>query len=361
MDQELDALGMLNLMIQPGFCVENNRITDCNAAARGLLLEPGMELCSLLHTGHEEYAEFTGGCLYLTLSLGGEYWGAAVYRRGNRDIFLLEEPSDQAELRAMALAARELRDPLSSIMTTADRIFPLTARDEDPFLQEQVARLNRGLYQMLRVIGNMSDAESCATLPRLQLQTLDIRAFMEELFSKAASLMVHGGQQLHFENLPGPLFCLVDRDKLERAVFNILSNAMKFTPAGQSIHARLIRRETRLYLTIQDSGEGIPQEIRGSIHNRYLRRPGIEDGRFGIGLGMVLIRSTAAAHGGTVLIDHPGECGTRITMTLPIRQNPDNTLRSHVLRIDYAGERDHALIELSDALPPAPYEAGKIN
>lgn len=361
MDQELDALGMLNLMVQPGFCVTDNRITECNAAARNLLLEPGMDVTPLLHVGQEEYAEFTGGCLYLTLSLSGELFAAAVHRRGGSDIFLLEEPSGQAELRAMALAARELREPLSSIMTTADRLFPLASREEDPFLREQVARLNRGLYQMLRVIGNMSDAEGCAAQSRLQLQMLDIRAFAEELFSKAASLMAHGGQALTFENLSAPLFCLADRDKLERAVLNMLSNAMKFTPAGGTIDIRLTRRENRLYLTIQDSGEGISEPLRGSIHNRYLRRPGIEDGRFGIGLGMVLIRSTAAAHGGTILVDHPAECGTRITMTLAIRQNTDNTLRSPALHIDYAGERDHALVELSDALPPAPYEAKKIN
>ena len=61
-------------------------------------------------------------------------------------------------------------------------------------------------------------------------------------------------------------------------------------------------------------------------------------------------------HGGTVLIDHPEGAGTRITMTLAIRQAPPGNLRSPRLRIDYAGERDHGLVELADVLPASLYE-----
>ena len=116
-----------------------------------------------------------------------------------------------------------------------------------------------------------------------------------------------------------------------------------------------------LLLTIQDSGNGMADEIRGNVHTRFRRQPGLEDSRFGIGLGMVMIRSAAAAHGGAVLIDHPEGCGTRITMSLPICQSTDRVVHASMLQIDYAGERDHALIELSEVLPSAAYVAKKIN
>ena len=96
--------------------------------------------------------------------------------------------------------------------------------------------------------------------------------------------------------------------------------------------------------------------MRGNVFSGFLREPGIADGRFGIGLGMVLIRSTASAHGGTVLIDHPTDSGTRITMTLDIRRTAGNSLSSSILKVDYTGERDHGLIELSDVLPPEIYK-----
>lgn len=116
-----------------------------------------------------------------------------------------------------------------------------------------------------------------------------------------------------------------------------------------------------LYLSVQDSGEGMRPEVQGSIHARFRRKPGLEDSRFGIGLGMVMIRSAAAAHGGTVLIDHPEGCGTRLTMSIAIRQNTDNVVRSNVLRVDYAGERDHPLLELSEVLPVELYRTERIN
>ena len=356
MDQEMNALGMLDLMVRPGFCVKDGVIVKCNASARSTLLEAGMDLLPLLATGRTEYAEYTGGTLYLTLEISGARWGASVTRMGDVDVFLLEEEADRSELQAMALAARELRGPLASIMTTADRLFPMEALEDDPQLREQAARLNRGLYQMLRIIGNMSDAEGYTSPRHTQMETLEIREFFGEIFEKNLALTVHTGLTLRFENLSQPLYTLADREKLERAVMNMISNAMKFTAPGGTIDAKLSRRDKKLYLTLRDSGEGIPEAIRGSVHRRYLRQPGIEDSRFGIGLGMVLIRSAAAIHGGTVLIDHPEGSGTRITMTMDIRQDPSGNVRSPLLRIDYAGERDHSLVELSEILPASFYE-----
>lgn len=356
MEQRVDAMEFLDLMVRPGFCVQENRIIRANQAARSTGLEPGAELGPFLLTGQTEYEAFRSGCLYLTLELGGQRMGFSVTRMGSCDVFLLEQEEDQAELQAMALAARELREPLSGVMTTADRLFPVEARIADPATREQVARINRGLLQMLRIISNMSDAARYSTPQASRQETVDVRRFLEEIFSHAAELITHGGQVLTFQNLPEPLFCLIDTEKLERAVLNILSNAMKFTPAGGRIEVALTRKGNMLHLQIQDSGSGIAEHLRGSLHRRYLRQPAIEDGRQGLGLGMVLIRSAAACHGGTVLIDQPEGTGTRITLTLAVRQNTDPMVRSPILRVDYAGERDHALLELADALPTSLYE-----
>ena len=120
--------------------------------------------------------------------------------------------------------------------------------------------------------------------------------------------------------------------------------------------AKLTRNGRMLRLSVTDSGSGIAQSVRSSVFSRYLRQPALEDSRYGIGLGMVLIRTAAAHHGGAVLIDQPEGVGTRITMTMSIRQSKQATLRSNVLRVDYAGERDHGLIELSECLPTELYE-----
>lgn len=357
MEEKKDTMGMLDLMIRPGFCVKENQIQKVNQAAEGLFIVPGSDVRSLLLTGAEEYSAFTGGCLYLTLNLSGQSCGASVTRVDDTDVFLLEQDSDNSELRSMALAARELREPLTNVMITADRLFPLSAQQDDPQTKEQVARLNRGLFQMLRIIGNMSDAGRCAASTRQE--TLDFSSLLAEIFEKAEGLVSHTGITLTYEGLSEPACGLADAEQLERAVLNILSNAIKFTPKGGTIEAKLTRKGRMLRLSVLDSGSGIAENVRSSVFGRYLRQPALEDSRFGIGLGMVLIRSAAAHHGGTVLIDQPDGKGTRITMTLAIRQSKDAVLRSNILRVDYAGERDHGLIELSDCLPVDVYEKEK--
>ena len=353
MEEKKDSLGMLDLMVHPGFCVRDNIIIKVNQAAERLLITEGSDVRPLLLTGSEEYAAFTDGCLYLSLNLSSQSYGASVTKVDGTDVFLVEQDSDNSELRSMALAARELREPLTNVMITADRLFPL-ASQEDPVAKEQSARLNRGLHQLLRIIGNMSDAGRCAAASRQE--TRNIGQVFAEIFEKAQALVEHTGITLTYEGLSEEVLCLADTEQLERAVLNMLSNAVKFTPKGGSIAVSLIRRGQMLRLSMLDSGSGIAESVRSSVFSRYLRQPGIEDSRHGIGLGMVMVRSAAANHGGTVLIDQPEGKGTRVTMTLAIRQNSEGILRSPMMRVDYAGERDHGLIELADCLPVDVYE-----
>ena len=349
MDEQKDTLGMLDLILRPGFSVENHRIVKVNQAAQGYFLSEGMDLMPLLLTGAEEYCSFSGGCLYLTLSLGGRALGASVIRMGGSDIFLLEQEADTRELTFMALAAQELRAPLASVMAITETLLPLSGMEDDPKSQEQTARLNRGLLQLLRIIGNMSDANRYAGSSRQE--TLAIAKEFDEIFEKVQTLVAHTGIRLTYTGLQEPIYCLGDKEQLERAVLNILSNALKFTPKGGTIEASLTRSGRMLRLSVVDSGEGIEESVRANVFHRYLRQQTIEDPRCGIGLGMVLIRSAAANHGGTVLIDHPEDKGTRITMTMMIRQNSDKLLRSPVPGVDYAGGHDHALLELAEILP----------
>lgn len=355
MEQHQDTLAMLDLIMRPAFCVKNGVIVRINQAAQSITIEEGRPISQLLATGQAEYTEFDGGCLYLTLQLAGAEYSASVVRMEEFDVFLLEDETSQAELNAMALAAQTLRDPLSSVMTMADSLQNTVAGAADPAAAEQLARLNRGLFQMLRILGNMSDADRYRSSAGSAMETKDIRCLLAELFDRLAVMTAHAGIDLRFSNLPDSLYCLVDSEKLERAIYNIFSNSLKFTPKGGFIDVKVTRRENRLYLTFQDSGCGIAPNRRSSVYSRFLRQPGLDDGRQGIGLGMVLIRSAATAHGGTILIEHPAEQGLRLTVTLEIRQNRGGQLRSPVLRVDYAGEWDHSLIELSESLPASLY------
>lgn len=352
---------MLDQLRDPAFFVRDGVITQANAAAQQRQIPVGDPVHTILETGLEEYGSFAGGELYLTLRVEDAPCSACVTRVGQWDLFVLEQAQDSAELQSMALTAQILRTPLSNVMTVADQLFPLSCFDDDPQAQEQIARINRGLYQMLRIVCNMSDAYRYSCESSLRTELLDITAFVRELICRNEELVGYAGIKLHYEGPAEPVFTLVDAEKLERAVGNILSNAVKFTPKGGSIYVRLVRKEKMLYLTVQDSGDGVSAAAKGQLYSRYQRLPGLEDSRFGVGLGILLVRQAAAAHGGTVLMESGGDFGLKLTMTLPIRQPSDPGVRSPMIHVDYAGERDHRLLELADCLPAEAFRRENIN
>lgn len=342
-----DWLGRSN---RPAFTVTDHVITACNQAAEALLLSPGTDVHSLLLTGNEEYKNFQGGCLYLQLALTSGGYGAAVTRDGNTDLFLLEQDPETADLRSLSLAARELRNPLSNLMIAADGLS--RQRSEDPAFAELLARLNRSLHQMHRLVNNMSDASRSNLLTPAGMH--DWSRLIYEIFEKIQTLLGNTNVTISYEGPEESIYGFANEGQLERAVLNIISNAMKFMPEGGEIRARLTRKQNMLHLSILDSGSGIAENVLGTVFSRYQRQPGIEDSRYGIGLGLVLIRSAAANHGGTVLIDCPEGGGTRVTMTMAITRD-GSILKTPVIPPILDNSRN-VLLELSDCLPWESYK-----
>ena len=343
MEFQTDLPGWLNRYSCPAFFVKENIITFCNQVAESCLLSPGMDIRELLLTGDEEYAGFQGGCLYLKLKLSANGCGASVTRETEGDLFLLDQEPEDADLRSLALAARELRGPLSNLIIAADALKVL----EDPGLKDQLARLNRSLHQIHRLVNNMSDAGRSSLLTPAGIH--DWNRLFHDIFEKIQIQLENTRITLTYEGLSEPAYGLANAGQMERAVLNIVSNAMKFLPEDGTIQATLTRNGNRLQLSIWDSGSGIAENVLGNVFTRYQRQPGIEDSRYGIGLGMVLIRSAAADHGGTVLIDRPDSGGTRITMTLAIRQEAP-VLKTPLISPLVEGS-PQVLTELSETLP----------
>lgn len=345
MNLQTDLPGWLNRYSCPGFAVKNHIITHCNQAAEALLLTPGTDIRGLLLTGKEEYAAFESGCLYLKLKLSSKGWGASVTPEAEHHIFLLDQEPEDADLRSLALAARELRSPLSNLMIAADAL--MRTSSEDAQVQEQLARLNRSLHQMHRLVNNMSDAGKSDLLTPVGVHDWD--RMIHDIFEKIRTQLENTNIQLTYEGLAQRVSGLANEGQMERAILNIVSNALKFMPEGGSIHAVLTRNKDMLQLSVRDSGSGIAENVLSNVFTRYQRQPGIEDSRYGIGLGMVLIRAAAADHGGTVLIDCPDGKGTRITMTMAIRQDA-GLLKTPVIPPLLDGSRQ-VLTELSESLP----------
>ena len=124
MEEKNTELTMLDLMHQAAFRAEKGIITHVNPAAAQYWIQPGTAVESLLSAGREEYTEFTQGCLYVSLQLQGQTLGATVAKIRDAEIFVLEQISHSQQLQALALAAVELRGPLSGMIAAGDLLLP---------------------------------------------------------------------------------------------------------------------------------------------------------------------------------------------------------------------------------------------
>lgn len=357
MEQEIDFMGMLDFVPHPAFCVKDGQIIKVNAAAAAHLIPVGTQAPSLISVGKDEYADYHDGFLYLCITVSHQTFGASVYRSGDTDIFILDQEEVPAELQAMALAAQKLREPLNNILSTSGILFPTLSENCPAQQQEQLNRINRGLSQMLRIINNMTCADQYIREPQQSMSVQDMSALFADVFDKAAALTEQAGVKLTFTNLNSPVYSVANPKRLEHAVYSIISNALKYTQKGGTIDAKLTKVGRKLYLTVLDSGSGMAEHLRSSAYSRYTRTAGIEDSRSGVGLGMVLLRAIAASHGGVVLVDQPGETGTRITMTMNIRQSGGPMVKSPAPYMSADSSFDLALLELSESLPAHLYNS----
>lgn len=354
--QKADSNDYLNMLDRPAFIARDGVIELANEAALNCLLLPGNPVEPMLLSGKEELSSLTSGSLSLAISVNGMMRDAAVtIREDGSCLFCLQDAKDGERFRVLALAAQQMRRPLSEAMGAAS----LLQEEWEPENDRQDARMreiNRSLYQMLRQLSNMTELSRLAVGVRDNQETTEGSSYFAELFEKAAALAEHTGKEISWSVPQKQFFLALDRDRVERAVYNLLSNALRYSPKGSVIRVSLEVEPRKILVKILDKGEGLSNAVLEDLFFRYRREPMPEDGRNGLGLGLQLVYRVAALHGGTLLVCPNPEGGTMSVMTLERKLPAVQPLRSPILRVDYSGERDHALVELSGELPSSLYE-----
>jgi len=355
MEHNDNTFQILELMTEPVLAVHCGMIVYTNQAAKSLLIPCNISVSSLLTTGSSEYENFTDGCLSVTLKIENLTYRASVSKNGLYDIFVLDSASGNERLESLAIAARELRKPLSAIMASTRKIIDDDDRDCVQ-RKTQYAQINRELLQLLRTVNNMADADRYYSTRSPIKETLDITKVFDELINDISFRLADAGIRVQYTGLSKPAYSIANQELLERAVLNLFNNAGKFAGAGGTIRAQLHQHGTLFQFTIEDSGSGIPEQSMNKVFNRYSQHPTLDEGRKGLGLGLSIVCAAAHQHGGTVLFQQAENAGCKFTMTFALKQPSQTTVRAPYLSFDYAGEIDHCLLELSDILPNEIYQ-----
>ena len=344
MEQENIIRPLLDLVERPALWVCNGKILQINQAAQQRRIPEDAHIYDLLREDAEAYRSYQGGTLTLTVTVSGVSYKAQVNRIGNNDIFILD--SDDPELRAIALAAQHLRNPLNSVITIAELL-----NCEDT---KYMSQLQRGLHRLHRIVCNMSDSYRYQKDSSAHMESTDLTSVFREAMEAITTHLESCGIQVSYDGLNTPVLSLADREMLERVIYNLVSNAVKFMAENSTLYTKLTQNERQLSFSLQSVTDDTNAQ---GLFNRYQRQPDVEDSRHGIGLGMPLVRAVAAAHGGTVLIDHPDPQTTRVTMTISLTEPSDYIVRNAIQlpTSNYAGDRDRGLLELSEILPADAY------
>jgi len=244
--------------------------------------------------------------------------------------------------------AAQMRNALSNLYLAAGQLVPASAREQDPALDQKAAYLDQSYYQLLRLVNNLSLAGCLTDDAPLPLRNRELVEFVGAWCEEAASAAELMNVDVRFVCVRNRVVCAVAPDALRHILEHLMSNALKFTPAGGTVTVELKEAAGRVLLTVSDTGCGIPEERLETLFDRYLHPGQMDLQAHGLGLGLPLCRRLAEAQGGTLLADSRVGQGSRFMLSLPLRQ-VDASVSD--VPFEYGGGFNRTLLALADALP----------
>lgn len=242
-----------------------------------------------------------------------------------REILFAQEKLANERLRELdklkdefvALASHELRTPLTSIAGYLELLLDGPLTDEQHTFGEVISRN----AQRLLVLTN--DLLFIAAIEAGQLTVERDEIELGVIAGQAVSAALPAAQNAHVElhcNEPPLLEVTGEASRLGQLLDNLISNAIKFTPAGGRVDVVLGGDGSRAWLEVRDTGIGISKLDQEQIFNKFFRtKAATQAGIQGTGLGLVISKAIAHAHGGTIQVQSDGEAGSVFRVEVPLR------------------------------------------
>ncbi|MBI2216310.1 MAG: GAF domain-containing protein [Candidatus Rokubacteria bacterium] len=244
---------------------------------------------------------------------------ATVYqaeRRARRDA----EAANRMKDEFVATVSHELRTPLTAILGWA-RLLRSGRYALPPEAAAPLETIERNARAQARLVDDLLDVSRIITgRLRLDLRPTDLGGVIEAALDAVRPAAAAKAIALESSLDPSATAVLGDPNRLQQIVWNLLTNAVKFTPDGGRVALEVRRHGSRALVVVRDTGKGISAEFLPYIFERFRQEDSTATrAHGGLGLGLAIVRHLAEMHGGTVHAASPGDgLGSTFTVALPL-------------------------------------------
>ncbi len=270
------------------------------------------------------YAAFVGGVLVIVRHRAIRKLEARFATEQQRKHAEQLRALDEQKIRFLTNLSHEFRTPISLILGPIDQLLSYAGEAK---MQEKLRLIKRNSHRLLNLVNQLLDFRKMEEQElNLNVAAGDLVGFVADLTYSFIDLAERKDIDLNFTSSVNALRVLFDQEKVERIVFNILSNAFKFTPDGGRIAVDL---DVRPYgepatlvdatISIRDSGIGIPKEQSEKIFERFFQSDAGESIRKqGTGIGLSITQEFVRLHGGQIQVESEPGKGACFVVTLPL-------------------------------------------
>jgi signal transduction histidine kinase len=244
------------------------------------------------------------------------------------------EALHEAKNQLLGIVAHDLRNPIGIIRTYAGFLLEEAAPALSEGHVESLQIIHQQATFLLRMVGDLLDFSALES-GRLQLrcQPQDYAKLVEGVVRRSRVLAEPKQIAITFNATPAPHPVLLDAQRIEQVLNNLIGNAVKFSPAGQPVRVELAFAPSEAVVSICDYGPGIPPQELEHLFQPFQRTSvAAPDGEPSTGLGLVISRKIVEAHAGRIWVESKLEEGSKFYFSLPTgpleseSRTPDSTL-----------------------------------
>ena len=219
--------------------------------------------------------------------------------------------------RFLSDASHDLKTPLTMLRLSIDEILSQNQEDLPDFLRESLLRQNVQVLRMERLVKNLLDLSSLEILESIKTEDLNLTKLIETLLEDYRLLADTRNIRVKAQ-IPKDVTINGDPEKMNRALSNILDNAVKYNCDGGEIHLNLERNDKTVRLGVSNTGPGIPEHEIDRVFEQFYRVEGSRSSQYGgSGLGLAIVKRIIELHGGSVKMESKKGVWTKLTILFP--------------------------------------------